>query len=98
MATGIDKMSLERQMADQGRKMIKERNRNSREEVQTDLFQGMQEHEADGFDKRWKRDAAPHIPGHGAASIESGQRGQGVNAKGPSGMRGSLQERRLKNH
>merc|ERR1712194_526220 len=42
----IDKMSLERQIGDQGRKTVKERCRRSGEERHTDLFRGMNEEHA----------------------------------------------------
>mmetsp|Transcript_33048 Transcript_33048/g.98354 ORF Transcript_33048/g.98354 Transcript_33048/m.98354 type:complete len:323 (-) Transcript_33048:84-1052(-) len=62
--TGVDKMSLERQMLDQGRKMVKERNRHSGEERTTDLFRGIEAEEADDFDRRWQGQARPHLPNH----------------------------------
>eukprot|EP00397_Hematodinium_sp_SG-2012_P020652 GEMP01021293.1.p1 GENE.GEMP01021293.1~~GEMP01021293.1.p1 ORF type:complete len:258 (+),score=59.52 GEMP01021293.1:181-954(+) len=64
-ASGVDKMSMERQMGSQGRKMIKERTRGTQDERQTDLYRGMDESEADAFDNRWSHDAAPHMPRHG---------------------------------
>eukprot|EP00411_Alexandrium_monilatum_P002932 CAMPEP_0175189752 /NCGR_PEP_ID=MMETSP0093-20121207/4088_1 /TAXON_ID=311494 /ORGANISM="Alexandrium monilatum, Strain CCMP3105" /LENGTH=294 /DNA_ID=CAMNT_0016482553 /DNA_START=1 /DNA_END=885 /DNA_ORIENTATION=+ len=62
--TGVDKMSLERQMLDQGRKMVKERNRHSGEERTTDLFRGIEAEEADDFERRWQGEAKPHLPSH----------------------------------
>mmetsp|Transcript_43269 Transcript_43269/g.119647 ORF Transcript_43269/g.119647 Transcript_43269/m.119647 type:complete len:284 (-) Transcript_43269:162-1013(-) len=62
--SGIDKMSLERQIHDQGRKVVKERSRHSGEERHTDMFRGMSEDQAQAFDSRWQQEAAPHIPSH----------------------------------
>uniref|UniRef100_A0A7S4QCB8 Uncharacterized protein n=1 Tax=Alexandrium monilatum TaxID=311494 RepID=A0A7S4QCB8_9DINO len=62
--TGVDKMSLERQMLDQGRKMVKERNRHSGEERTTDLFRGIEAEEAEDFERRWQGEAKPHLPSH----------------------------------
>merc|ERR1719491_1582976 len=42
-STGVDKMSMERQMADRSRKIIKESNRQSGDERNTELFRGMTE-------------------------------------------------------
>lgn len=67
-AKAIDKMSLERQMGEQGRKMVKERCRRSGEERHTDLFKGMAEDHAPRFDERWKSEAAPYLPTHGHSS------------------------------
>lgn len=76
--TGVDKMSLERQMGSQGRKVVKERSRMSGEERQTDLFRGMSEEHAPEFDHRWAHEAAPYLPSHGGmrslGSSEGGQR------------------------
>jgi len=59
--TGVDKMSMERQIRDKGRKMVKERTRGSQDEKQTDLFRGMNETEGDAFDQQWRQEAQPHI-------------------------------------
>merc|ERR1719160_1894604 len=37
-STGMDKMSMERRIGDHGRKMVKERNRNTQEERSTEMF------------------------------------------------------------
>merc|ERR1719456_226167 len=50
-ASGMDKMSMERQIHDQGRKVVKERNRQSGEERQTDMFRGITEDQAGAFDE-----------------------------------------------
>lgn len=68
--TGMDKMSLERQMADQARKMVKERNRASGEERSTEMFRGITEEQVDEFDRHWKSQAAPHLPSHGVATSQ----------------------------
>lgn len=64
-SSGVDKMSMERQMGHQGRKVVKERKRGSQDETQTELYRGMEEHESGAFDERWNREAAPHMPRHG---------------------------------
>lgn len=61
---GIDKMALERQLGDQGRKVVKERSRRSGEERDTHMFRGMTEEHAPRFDERWQTDAAPYLPSH----------------------------------
>merc|ERR1719335_1570835 len=68
-STGIDKMSLERQIWDQGRKMVKERNRITQEERSTEMFKGLEEGQAHEFDARWGREAAPYVPRHNQMSI-----------------------------
>jgi len=73
-ASGMDKMSMERQLHDQGRKMVKERCRNSGEERQTEMFKGMTEDQTAEFDSRWQREAAPHIPSHNIGQLAVGGR------------------------
>merc|ERR1719387_3002679 len=72
-STGMDKMSMERQMQDKGRKMVKERNRHTQEERQTEMFKGIEEHEAPQFDQEWDRRGAPNVPRHagGGAGMRS---------------------------
>merc|ERR1719327_505268 len=48
-ATGIDKMSLERQLQGRGRKLVKELNRSSGEERNTDMYRGMSEEQYPDF-------------------------------------------------
>jgi hypothetical protein len=62
--TGVDKMSMERQMNDRGRKMVKEYNRQTGEERNTDLFRGMTENESGAFDSQWQQTAQPYVPPH----------------------------------
>eukprot|EP00931_Biecheleriopsis_adriatica_P080017 TRINITY_DN53377_c0_g1_i1.p1 TRINITY_DN53377_c0_g1~~TRINITY_DN53377_c0_g1_i1.p1 ORF type:complete len:265 (+),score=55.27 TRINITY_DN53377_c0_g1_i1:91-885(+) len=62
--TGVDKMSLERQLEGRGRKMVKERQRDSGEERQTEMFRGMTEDDARDFDDHWRQRAAPSLPQH----------------------------------
>lgn len=62
-ASGKDKMSIERQLGDQGRKVVKERCRTSGEERQMEMFRGIDEKQAGIFDTRWE-EAAAHIPQH----------------------------------
>lgn len=91
-STGMDKMSMERRLGEQGRKMVKERNRNSQEERSTEMFRGLEEDQAHEFDARWQREAAPYIPKHGLAEggqaritnfVSDGQ--PGVQIRGPVG-------------
>lgn len=63
-SSGIDKMSLERQMADRGRKMVKEYNSRTGEERNTDLFRGMTEADTGAFDSSWQQNARPYLPQH----------------------------------
>jgi len=62
-ATGVDKMSLERQMRDRARKMVKEQIRGG-DERQTQMFRGMDEAQAAQFDQHWEREAVPNLPSH----------------------------------
>eukprot|EP00930_Biecheleria_cincta_P081747 TRINITY_DN7105_c0_g1_i1.p1 TRINITY_DN7105_c0_g1~~TRINITY_DN7105_c0_g1_i1.p1 ORF type:complete len:302 (-),score=57.50 TRINITY_DN7105_c0_g1_i1:211-1116(-) len=63
-STGVDKMSLERQMDGRGRKVVKERNRESAEERQTDMYKGMNEDQWGEFEQQWNQRAAPALPPH----------------------------------
>merc|ERR1719450_1950003 len=62
-STGVDKMSLERQMQDRGRKMVKERIAGG-DERQTEMFRGFDESQAHEFDQQWQQQAAPHLRNH----------------------------------
>merc|ERR1740121_141453 len=62
--SGMDKMSLERQMADRGRKMVKEVNQFTGEERNTDLYKGMTEAQNAEFDQGWRQNAVPYLPQH----------------------------------
>eukprot|EP00929_Paragymnodinium_shiwhaense_P056133 TRINITY_DN28104_c0_g1_i1.p1 TRINITY_DN28104_c0_g1~~TRINITY_DN28104_c0_g1_i1.p1 ORF type:complete len:272 (+),score=76.58 TRINITY_DN28104_c0_g1_i1:65-880(+) len=68
--SGVDKMSMERQMGEQGRKMVKERNRQSGEERQTSMLKGISEEQAGEFDARWQQEAAPHLQPHSRFSAQ----------------------------
>ncbi|CAK9041651.1 Hypothetical protein SCF082_LOCUS24029, partial [Durusdinium trenchii] len=63
-STGVDKMSLERQLEGRARKVVKERTRNTMEERQTEMFRGMNEEDAPDFDRHWQERAVPHLPQH----------------------------------
>merc|ERR1719386_349903 len=56
-STGVDKMSMERQMAERSRKMVKELNRQSGEERNTEMFRGMTEAQTGQFDTDWRQNA-----------------------------------------
>merc|ERR1711879_506834 len=98
--SGIDKMSLERQMQDRGRKMVKERSATG-EERHTDLFRGMEEQQAREFDQQWQRDAAPYLPPHcsgipqmaigGRSSSQQQQLTQGYPVSGSRSMQPTVQ-------
>ncbi|CAK0868471.1 unnamed protein product [Prorocentrum cordatum] len=64
-STGVDKMALERQLGDQGRKVVRERNRHTADERSTELFRGMDESGKDAFDSRFAAHRG-HLPAHGA--------------------------------
>lgn len=86
--TGEDKMSMERQLRDQGRKVVKERSRHSGEERQTNLFRGMSEEHAEEFNARWEREAAPHLPRHHALpqhALDAGGAGYNGSRAGANG-------------
>eukprot|EP00747_Dinoflagellata_sp_TGD_P169493 gnl/TRDRNA2_/TRDRNA2_198573_c0_seq1.p1 gnl/TRDRNA2_/TRDRNA2_198573_c0~~gnl/TRDRNA2_/TRDRNA2_198573_c0_seq1.p1 ORF type:complete len:301 (+),score=65.63 gnl/TRDRNA2_/TRDRNA2_198573_c0_seq1:46-948(+) len=61
--TGIDKMGLERQLGDRGRKNVKERDRNTGEERSSEMFRGMDESGAAAFDRDFGGQAH-HMPPH----------------------------------
>jgi hypothetical protein len=60
-STGVDKLGLERQLGDRGRKLVTERNRNSREERCTELFRGMDESGREAFGHDFEAQAH-HLP------------------------------------
>lgn len=84
-STGIDKMSLERQLDGRGRKMVKERLRDSAEERQTEMFRGMTEDEAADFDAQWQQRAVPSLPQHQTV-------GRGRMMLGDQGMQGRARQ------
>eukprot|EP00448_Togula_jolla_P006631 CAMPEP_0170605522 /NCGR_PEP_ID=MMETSP0224-20130122/20017_1 /TAXON_ID=285029 /ORGANISM="Togula jolla, Strain CCCM 725" /LENGTH=295 /DNA_ID=CAMNT_0010930529 /DNA_START=120 /DNA_END=1007 /DNA_ORIENTATION=+ len=61
-SSGVDKMSLERRMGEQGRKVVKERFRHSGDERQTEMLRGVSEDKVHEFDDRWQEEAAPWLP------------------------------------
>mmetsp|Transcript_4801 Transcript_4801/g.13989 ORF Transcript_4801/g.13989 Transcript_4801/m.13989 type:complete len:243 (+) Transcript_4801:137-865(+) len=63
-ATGTQKLALERQIADSGRRVVKERCSATGEERQTDTFRGISPEQAAEFDERWQAEAAPRLPSH----------------------------------
>mmetsp|Transcript_20969 Transcript_20969/g.38959 ORF Transcript_20969/g.38959 Transcript_20969/m.38959 type:complete len:342 (+) Transcript_20969:69-1094(+) len=63
-STGVDKMSLERQMAERARKVVKERDATTGEERSTELYRGMEEENNAEFDQQWTQTAAPYLPRH----------------------------------
>mmetsp|Transcript_137696 Transcript_137696/g.357707 ORF Transcript_137696/g.357707 Transcript_137696/m.357707 type:complete len:269 (+) Transcript_137696:105-911(+) len=89
---GVDKMGLERQMGDRGRKVVRERNRHTMEERSTEMFKGMDESGRDHFDRSFG-DKAHHLPQHSrfdAQALAAGAFGGGGGRQmaaigGPSG-------------
>merc|ERR1712048_777649 len=75
--TGIDKMSMERQLQGRGRKMVKEYNRHSGEERNTDMYKGMTEEQTPDFDRQWQAQAVPRLPQHTAGGVQSLMNGGG---------------------
>lgn len=59
---GVEKIALERQINDQGRKVVMERNAEG--QSQTEILRNINEDEVEHFDERWQRDAAPYLPAH----------------------------------
>jgi len=68
--TGIDKMGFERQLGDQGRKIVRERNRHTAEEKSTELFKGMEESQRDQFDQRFASNSK-HLPQHPNFNVQA---------------------------
>jgi len=62
--TGVNKMSLERQLGEKGRKMVKEQNKATGEERTADMYKGMSEEEYPEFERDWNARAAPRLPQH----------------------------------
>merc|ERR1719235_2663594 len=98
--TGMDKMGLERNLHDRGRKVVKERNRGTGEERQTALFRGMEESQADQFDRDWHQQAGNLRHPNFASMLGAGTQGmiQGGHP-GPMGGRPvqrGLEDRRFR--
>lgn len=94
--TGMDKMGLERNLHDRGRKVVKERNRGTGEERQTALFRGMEESQADQFDRDWHQHAGNLRHPQFASMLGSGTQGM---IQGPMGGRPAqrgLEDRRFR--
>merc|ERR1719436_1439043 len=62
--TGVNKMSLERQLEGRGRKMVKEHHAQTGEERHTDMYKGMSEADYPEFDRTWQARAVPQLPAH----------------------------------
>lgn len=97
---GVDKMSLERQYKDRGRKMVKEYDHQRGEEQQHQMFRGMEEDEADGFDEIWLEEVSPYLPRHSSNQNSARQQLPGraqfangaITAGGARNRRGRRQE------
>mmetsp|Transcript_49209 Transcript_49209/g.110780 ORF Transcript_49209/g.110780 Transcript_49209/m.110780 type:complete len:254 (+) Transcript_49209:1-762(+) len=63
-STGMQKLALERRIADQGRRVVQEHCAATGEERRTDTLRGLTEDQAEGFSERWQQEAAPHLPAH----------------------------------
>lgn len=53
--TGVDKVAVERQLADRSRKIIRSRNILKEEEESHDIISGMKEEDIDQFDRDWSK-------------------------------------------
>jgi len=62
--TGVNKMSLERQLDGRGRKMVKEQYAATGEERTTDMYKGMSEDQSHDFERDWNARAKPRLPQH----------------------------------
>merc|ERR1719375_63561 len=94
--TGMDKMGLERNLHDRGRKVVKERNRGTGEERQTALFRGMEESHAEQFDRDWHQQAGNLRHPQYASMLGAGTQGM---IQGPMGGRPAqrgLEDRRFR--
>lgn len=90
-ATGSQRLSLERQMGDRGRKVVQERCSQSGDERRTDIFKGISEEQTEEFDDEWQQRAAPHLPSH-RLQLQLGS-GASSSAGPPSGARGQREGR-----
>jgi len=80
-STGKDKMGLERHLGDRARKIVKERDRNTREERSSEMMRGMDESSRDAFDRDFGG-KAQHLPAHGRFDprmLSGGSGGSGRN-------------------
>mmetsp|Transcript_66485 Transcript_66485/g.168470 ORF Transcript_66485/g.168470 Transcript_66485/m.168470 type:complete len:291 (-) Transcript_66485:115-987(-) len=84
--TGMNKMSMERQMDGRGRKLVKESSSVTGEERQTDLYRGMDEEQYPQFEQDWNRRAVPRLPQHAQgmqhSMLGNGSAGSGYPARG----------------
>lgn len=89
--SGIDKMGLERHVGGRGRKMVKELNRNTKEEKSTEMFRGMDESGKDAFDREFGS-RAQHLPQHARFSGHAlpGYGGHGALPTAPTRQTGAL--------
>lgn len=74
---GVEKLALEQQIGEQGRRMVKERNHITQEQSQTSTLRNIDEDQAERFDARWHEEAAPHLPKHQVQSRPMLMRGTG---------------------
>ncbi|CAD7970303.1 unnamed protein product [Amoebophrya sp. A120] len=82
-STGVDKMSMERQHQNRGRKMVKEYSHATGEDRQTEFLRGLEDHEKSAFDAQWHQEVAPHLPRHGRMSMPAMSGGSAL-PQGPS--------------
>lgn len=88
-STGVDKMSMERQLEGRGRKMVKERSSITGEERTTDMLKGMTEDQSADFDQQWKQQAVPRLPQHMSGMQQYMLGGPGTSAHHGVGVQGS---------
>lgn len=63
-ATGTNKLSMERNIGDRGKKEVREHCEENGESRQTTMMRGMSEEEGERFNQEWEDDVAPHLPSH----------------------------------
>mmetsp|Transcript_121255 Transcript_121255/g.214493 ORF Transcript_121255/g.214493 Transcript_121255/m.214493 type:complete len:206 (+) Transcript_121255:3-620(+) len=96
-STGFEKMSMERQMGERGRKVVRERCETTGEEKETDMRKGISEEQCDEFNEDWQREAAPHLPWHrvqlqlegGSSASSSSHKGSSKGSAGGNSQKGS---------
>jgi len=70
-SSGMNKMSLEQQLKDHGRKVVKELSHASGEERSTDMYRGMTEERSPEFERQWLSEAVPYLPPHAAGGLHT---------------------------
>lgn len=95
--SGTEKMSMERQIGNRGRKVVRERCEATGEEKETDMRNNISEEECEKFNEDWQREGAPYLPKHrvqlqlegGSSASSSGHKGGAKGSSKGYGCRGS---------